>query len=1148
MKDYRQINREVMLDTKSLYETMPILKEAVKKSIRRQYMVRHEDNIDQPIAMHSNTKYLATEKRSFEAAKDYVGKKTAVLNFANNHHIGGWPYYAGAQEESLCRCSTLLPCLEAMSKPFYQKHIDDFNKGLLDALGNDDLIYTPNVVVFKTDERTDPVYPKMMEKSEWFKVDVISCSAPELFKISQRPENYKEIITSRIKKILDVAAKENVDVLILGAWGCGTFKNDPAVVNEVFYKLLVNYNFDTVVFALASNHDVSNSIFYPHMLNDEQYDKSKLKLINKKLLDYEESSLNGKHLCEEYKTLLNDLRIKGQKRSSAFEDDAISTVTLDVLSYRIKKICEQLGLHYLIQILDIEEDEILRNKGMGKKTWHDIIKLKLDIVLNLQKYLAVYHKYYEVHVLSFPDSSIPFYKRITSVISQFASIIEGRSERDAFLFRELFLNGRTYKEIASIMKQEKKLSPLTEERMRQIYVNLQSKIMAGEDMPIAKAYLGEDMIEELESLAKEILYMPLAYVNKKLQAPEDFDPRPIIRLLGLSIFDYANKSKKPYFEYHFVVSRFDTKIHLNIKAFNEVMSKKVLPASKDDILSEIVNSVDFDCNLDFLENVLMYSSLVECNDNEYCYKYEYLHDAKAKAARIVYLKKRVTSSEIRDWDKKYLGSQSKNKTFNQKKTIEAYPWVARGQMEDEWVYAPTAISSLPSLREATEVYAKQHIVFKFSDMMDYLRSNGYDKYADGSFRTYVLKYCVPSNTDGDLLCLESEIEKHNPSEWRSRTVTGTTNWVINSCVRILGDKKLKMTELSKRVFAQPEAQNYNIRYFDRISIYNYCCSEDDYEIGKLFVINEEGDIWVNQACLKEQLVDLETIGKIDKQPDYYWDVITKVVEQLKEADNHRLELAQLCRSCDDIIAPYAKTTFYKIIKRLPAEIERLEEGGTVYLQLKPEKLTYEESYSTIETNDSEEIAVPEVIVTQRSQYNQTKMIDWCEMKNALKSELDYYERWWDIDSKTIDAAIEDFVDFLQNTDNTVLHYIVSRHIYKVLTYKLDRYDLYDVLIGLSVNLETLIRNIYMHNNSIKQEPKTNGLEDCVALIPGLDVWSHAPYIGTQGFSTIYHQIKDKCRNKISHGVDVQMNTVKKYQTIYGCIALYVYIYTRFLEV
>lgn len=256
---------EIMTDTKMQYESNPILIEAVKNSIKKQFMVPTEDTINLPIIKNSKTRYVCSGKRCFEAAKAYKGQKIAVLNFANNHSIGGNPFYANAQEESLCRCSTLLPCLEAMRESFYNKHRSQIQNNEMDWKGNDDLIYTPEVVVFKTDERLEPMYPTMMEYSEWFKVNVITCAAPEFFrKTNYLPEDdYELIITSRIKKILDVAAKERNDVLILGKWGCGAFENDPKVVSKVFYTLLENYNFNIVEFALATKHDVSNSEFSP---------------------------------------------------------------------------------------------------------------------------------------------------------------------------------------------------------------------------------------------------------------------------------------------------------------------------------------------------------------------------------------------------------------------------------------------------------------------------------------------------------------------------------------------------------------------------------------------------------------------------------------------------------------------------------------------------------------------------------------------------------------------------------------------------------------------------------------------------------------------------------------------------------------------
>lgn len=260
---YRKINREVMTDTKKQCQTHPDLIKSIQDSVASQFMVSHEDNIDQEASQVCETEYIVKGGRSFAMSQQWAvaGMKVAVLNFANNHSIGGAPYSAGAQEESLCRCSTLHSCLEDMRQEFYQKHIDLYEAHKIDYMGNDDLIYTPNVCVFKTDEQTDPIYPKMMPRDQWYYVDVITCAAPELWHGNRKPADYESQINSRIKKIVDVAWKQKVEVLVLGAWGCGAFKNPEDVVARLFHEHLRRYDFKKVIFAMG-RMDYENSAFY----------------------------------------------------------------------------------------------------------------------------------------------------------------------------------------------------------------------------------------------------------------------------------------------------------------------------------------------------------------------------------------------------------------------------------------------------------------------------------------------------------------------------------------------------------------------------------------------------------------------------------------------------------------------------------------------------------------------------------------------------------------------------------------------------------------------------------------------------------------------------------------------------------------------
>ena len=263
--DYRQLNKTVMDDTQRLCHNLYALRSSIDNSRKKEYIVLQEDDFDVgSLEPNPDMRIIVSKRRTFEAAEAYKGKKICCLDFANNHSIGGAPWYAGAQEEGLCRISTLYPCLETRNFDFYEKHIAEYQSGKIGNMGSDDLIYIPDVTVFKTDESA----PKLKEEATWFNTDVIVCAAPQL-DLHYDKQYYKELMTKRIKRILDVAAKEKVEVLILGAFGCGAFGNPPEVVSDIFASLIRNYNFETVEFAVYCRGDTTNfDVFHTRFFGD----------------------------------------------------------------------------------------------------------------------------------------------------------------------------------------------------------------------------------------------------------------------------------------------------------------------------------------------------------------------------------------------------------------------------------------------------------------------------------------------------------------------------------------------------------------------------------------------------------------------------------------------------------------------------------------------------------------------------------------------------------------------------------------------------------------------------------------------------------------------------------------------------------------
>ena len=214
-------------------------------------------------------KIIVSRKRSFEAASVYRGKHISVLNFASATNPGGGVTKgASAQEECLCRISTLYKCISAseITDAFHKKHRYALKTGEMDSLYNDDCIQTCDVTVFKS----DTAKPALLSEKDGFDVDVISCAAPNLRYMSQHDKKWKKNVTDkklfdiykkRINRVLDIASCAKSDVIILEAFGCGAFANPPELVAKAMHAAIDEhkYDFETIELAIyCSSRDTSN--------------------------------------------------------------------------------------------------------------------------------------------------------------------------------------------------------------------------------------------------------------------------------------------------------------------------------------------------------------------------------------------------------------------------------------------------------------------------------------------------------------------------------------------------------------------------------------------------------------------------------------------------------------------------------------------------------------------------------------------------------------------------------------------------------------------------------------------------------------------------------------------------------------------------
>ena len=270
--------------TKNLCEKNEFVKTNIKKSIDLQSHIPEngtkmkvdgvETEIKSTFNIKGETEIKFEDMTTIQAALHYLKKtkykkKIAILNFANWTNPGGG-VRGGAveQEESICRSSTLYENLIADNvQEFYKLHLNDeknYNSGKF----NDDIIYTPNVLILKDDSNSTDI--KNIDLNNEFNkkniVSVITCAAPNN---SNKNFNYNDIYNihlSRARRIIQIALNDNVDIIILGAFGCGAFKNNPVSVSKAYKKILVDDKikncFENVIFAIPDKNSQNYKEFF----------------------------------------------------------------------------------------------------------------------------------------------------------------------------------------------------------------------------------------------------------------------------------------------------------------------------------------------------------------------------------------------------------------------------------------------------------------------------------------------------------------------------------------------------------------------------------------------------------------------------------------------------------------------------------------------------------------------------------------------------------------------------------------------------------------------------------------------------------------------------------------------------------------------
>ena len=218
-----------------------IWREAVQKACAGKWSIAPDTPL--PPTQHApraHTRVQVSNETTLGAARRLVeqGLRPLALNFANGVQPGGgFLSGARAQEEVLCRSSALY--LTLIDDPMYEHHR---NRPQPDS--TDWAIHSPDVPVFRLDGGT--------ELREPWVLSFVTCAAPYAPGVGQPLSG--DLLQRRILRVLTIARALGYDTLVLGAWGCGAFGNDPDRTAKDFRQALDDDYagaFSGVVFAIS---------------------------------------------------------------------------------------------------------------------------------------------------------------------------------------------------------------------------------------------------------------------------------------------------------------------------------------------------------------------------------------------------------------------------------------------------------------------------------------------------------------------------------------------------------------------------------------------------------------------------------------------------------------------------------------------------------------------------------------------------------------------------------------------------------------------------------------------------------------------------------------------------------------------------------
>lgn len=189
------------------------------------------------------------------------GYNPAVLNMASRRNPGGGVVTgAGAQEETLFRRTNLFRSLYQFA-PFAGMYGIKTSHHQYPLDRNFGGVYTPEAIYFRESEQKG--YALLDNPVSLSFITVAGMNRPDLTAEGMIADHHVEPIKNKIRTIFRIGLAHGHDSLVLGALGCGAFRNPPRHVARLFYEVMDELEFKNkyrrIVFAILDDHNAHQS-------------------------------------------------------------------------------------------------------------------------------------------------------------------------------------------------------------------------------------------------------------------------------------------------------------------------------------------------------------------------------------------------------------------------------------------------------------------------------------------------------------------------------------------------------------------------------------------------------------------------------------------------------------------------------------------------------------------------------------------------------------------------------------------------------------------------------------------------------------------------------------------------------------------------